>query len=88
MSCTRSLMGFHWNHHQWKRRVVSTEYLPTSWTNMWSRPVFGTSVRCDTAYICTDCGATKRHESCICDAQEGEQCPARLAFLEWEWHAH
>ena len=88
MSCTRSFMGFHWNHHQWKRRVVSTEYLPTLQANMWSRPVYSTSVGCNTAYVCTDCGATKRHEGCICDTEEGERCPARLVFLESERHAH
>jgi len=88
MSCTRSLMGFHWDHHQWKRRVVSTECVPTQQANMWSRPVYGTSVSCKSAYVCTHCGATKRHEGCICDTAEGDQCPARLTFLESERHAH
>jgi len=88
MSCTREFMGFHWDSHQWERRVVGTRCVPTQEVNMWSRPVQGTSVLCNTEYVCPDCGATKRHEGCICDAEEGEQCPARLAFLESEQHAH
>jgi len=88
MSCTREFLGFHWNRHQWERRVEGTEYVPTQQANMWSRPVYTTSVLCKTEYVCTDCGATKRHEGCICDAEEGEQCPARLAFLASEHRTH
>ena len=81
MSCTRHFLGFHWDRHQWERRVVSTEYVPTQQANMWSRPVYGRSVLCNTEYVCTGCGATRRHEGCICDTERGETCPARLAFL-------
>lgn len=87
MSCTREFMGFHWDHHQWERRVVGTRSDPTQEVNMWGQPVYGTSVLCHTEYVCSDCGATKRQEGCICDTEEGEQCPARLTFLESEHHA-
>lgn len=88
MSCTRDFMGFHWDHHQWERRVVGTSSVPAQEVNMWGRPVYRTSVLCHTQYACSGCGATKRHEGCICDTGEGEQCPARLTFLAAERHVH
>jgi hypothetical protein len=87
MSCTRQFLGFHWDRHHWERRVVGTELVPTHEANMWGQPVHGSSVLCKTEHVCTDCGETKRHEGCICDTEEGEQCPARVAFLESE-HIH
>lgn len=81
MSCHHHLLNAHWDRHKWVRRVVGTEYLPAAEVNMWGRPFYGTTVRCDTEYACERCGVTKRHESCICDRVEGEKCPPRLAYL-------
>lgn len=81
MSCTHHLLNFRWGHHKWERRVIGTEDLHTAEVNMWGRPVTGHAVRCDTEYVCRQCGATKRHESCICDRTAGEQCQPRLAYL-------
>jgi len=81
MSCTRHFPNVHWDHHNRRRLVVGTEYVPTREFNMWSRLVEGQAVRCDVAYVCGSCGKTLRTESCICDRAEGEQCPPRLDYL-------
>lgn len=82
MSCTSHFLNFEWEHHRWRRRVTATEYLPTQETNQWGRTVYGECVRCDTEYVCEECGKTKVEGSCICDKAVGEACAIRLACLE------
>jgi hypothetical protein len=86
MSCDKHLLNLHWEHHTWQRRVLSTEYVPTQETNMWSRTVYGRSVRCNTQYVCEACGKTRGDAGCICDTEEGESCAIRLACLDGSSH--
>lgn len=80
MSCTKRILGFRWEHHDWRRRVSGFEILRGVETSMWGREVERDFVRCDTAEVCANCGAVRRASSCSCDFVRGEACPA---LLEW-----
>lgn len=86
MSCTTHLFGLTWRHHDWRRRVTATEYLPTIEINMWGQPVHSRAVRCEAEYVCQACGATRAEGSCVCDVEEGERCPVRLVHLDTQTH--
>ena len=71
-----------WEHHRWRPRVLSTEYVRSSDTNMWGRTVDSEFVRCRKQYVCEDCGRTCADFNCVCDKEQGERCAVRLACLE------
>ena len=81
-SCTRHFLGFHWDHHEWRRQVSADEHLPTHDTNMWGRMVYGDYVRCFKQYVCERCGQTRGEVSCLCDTAHADQCAIRLAYLD------
>lgn len=88
MSCTRHFLGLEWERHDWRRTVLSTDYVPTEEVNMWSRPVHGRSVICHTQYVCDACGKTMEQTGCSCDTEEGESCAIRLDCLAQEKAGH
>lgn len=81
MDCERHLFNLRWEHHAWRRRVIGTERVWSSATDMWGRPVEHEHVQCRTEYVCTTCGAVKPEGFCHCDESRGDACPARLAFI-------
>lgn len=80
MSCTRSLLGIRWEHHDWRRRVSGFEVRRGLETDMWARDVARDFVRCDTEDVCASCGAVRHQTSCSCDFERGQACPA---LVEW-----
>jgi hypothetical protein len=82
MGCTKRLLMFTWERHDWQRRVTATERATYADTNMWGRPTDAPHVICHAEYVCRACGAVKDDGDCGCDAERGDQCPARLALLE------
>jgi hypothetical protein len=82
MSCTRQFLNFRWEHHAWRRRVISTTRVSVPVTDMWGRPVFNEDVRCHTDYVCDACGKTRDDGDCLCDAIKGERCAVRRAFID------
>ena len=81
MSCTKRILGFEWQRHDWKRLVVATEDLVDRTTDMWSRAVPAEHVICHIRYECSACGAVRDAGECTCDRERGEHCPPRLAYL-------
>ena len=81
MSCTRHFLNLHWEHHKWRRRVTSTTRASVPVTDMWGRPVTNENVRCHTDYVCDRCGKTRDGGDCLCDAEKGERCAVREAFI-------
>ena len=82
MGCTRRIGPFTFGRHKWQRRVTATMREFHGDTSMWGRPVSNPHVICHAEYVCEDCGAVKDEGDCICDAQRGDQCPARVALLD------
>lgn len=87
MSCTRRFLNFRWVHHSWRRRVSSSETVPTHETNMWGRVVDGESVVCHKQEVCEVCGETRGDMSCLCDTKHAERCAIRLAWIDASRHA-
>ena len=81
MSCTRHLLNLEWEHHSWRRRVVSAETITAPESTMWGRPVTGASVRCLTQDVCDECGAVRPATYCLCDIERGENCALRRASM-------
>ena len=81
MECEKHFLNLRWEHHTWRRRVLGTERMWASATDMWGRPVQNEHIRCRTEYVCAVCGAVKPEGFCHCDIQRGEGCAVRLAFL-------
>jgi hypothetical protein len=75
MSCTKRFLNFQWEHHTWRRRVVSSEILTSQETNMWARVVYRDFVRCDKQDVCEVCGTVRHQVSCFCDMERAKQCP-------------
>jgi len=80
MSCAKHVMGLHWQHHDWRRRVSGFEIREGEESTIWGRTVTRDFVRCDTEEVCTACGEVRRQGSCTCDIDRGERCPL---LLEW-----
>ena len=81
MSCSRRFLTFRWQHHAWRRRVTATSRASVPVTDMWGRRVDQSNVRCHTEYVCDDCGQIRDAGDCLCDAEKGDRCAVRLAFL-------
>lgn len=79
MSCTSHVLNLEWEHHAWRRRVVSAETITSPESDMWGRRVAGESVRCLTQDVCDVCGAARPATYCLCDTERGERCALRLA---------
>ena len=86
MTCTRHVLNLHWEHHVWRRRVLSTNRVSTPVTEMWGRPAIEENVRCHTEYVCDRCGETGETAECLCDVAKGERCAIRREFLEASRH--
>lgn len=82
MSFTGHLLHLDSEHHAWKRRVTATGYVRSTHADMWGRVVSETDVRCHAERVCTICGAIRQEGECRCDAERGEHCAIRLAYLE------
>jgi hypothetical protein len=78
MSCTRSFLGFKWEHHHWQPRVTAWETVTGEETNMWARTMYRDYVRCDKEQVCTECGKVRHEVSCLCDTYKAEKCPLLL----------
>jgi hypothetical protein len=81
MKCTTRILGIPWTRHAWRRRVASTETIPTGATDMWGRGLIVQSVRCRTEEVCEACGAVREAGYCMCDTARGEICAVRVAYL-------
>ena len=82
MTCSRRFLTFRWEHHAWRRRVSATSRGSTVVTDMWGRRVDQENVRCHTEYVCEACGKVRDGRDCLCDAERGERCAVRLAFID------
>ena len=82
MTCTRQFLNFRWTAHSWRRRVSSSESVPTRETNMWGRAVHGEAVRCQKLDVCEVCGTTSGGVNCLCDTATAERCEIRRAWID------
>lgn len=82
MACTKHLLNVAWEHHAWRRRVTSTDTVPTRLTDMWGRVVTDNFVRCETQDVCDACGTIRRNATCLCDPARADACPSRLSWLD------
>jgi hypothetical protein len=81
MSCRKHFLMFHWDRHDWERRVVQAEDVAGHETDQWSRVVPHAYVNCHVQYVCRSCGTVRDGEDCDCDKERADSCPARLAYL-------
>ena len=81
MSCTKRVLNVQWEHHTWRPRVTGYEILTRPATNMWARVVDEQYMRCDKEEVCEICGKVRRHVSCVCDLERGQECKFRRATM-------
>jgi hypothetical protein len=81
MSCHKHFLNLQWEHHRWRRHLVSSEILTMPEMNIWCRVVDKPYVRCDKQSVCEICGKIGQESSCFCDMEVAERCTLRKALV-------
>lgn len=82
MNCANDVLGHHWVHHAWRRRVRSAEHASSPRTDMWGRVAPAEHVVCHTEEVCRRCGETRQGPDCMCDPAKADQCALLSAWVE------
>lgn len=82
MSCTRHVLNFEWEHHNWRPEVTSADTWTQRETTMWGGSANVHYTHCMKHFVCETCGRVGDAIDCVCDCEQGDECPPRLAWIE------